>query len=300
MTASRDGRSSADGSPQSGLVAVLGVGVLADPGEAVVSADDLGLTRGDGCFDATRLVVGGPNDKRLDHLDAHLERFARSAAALDLACDLEAWRELIDDAVGAWSHPGESVLRVMLTRGREAAPAAPVTGLLTITPLDDRTLGARAGVTVATLPRGHASDAYVEAPWLLGGVKSLSYVVNVAAGREAARRGVGDVVFVSSDGYVLEAPRAAVVWRVGGRLATTPHDGTGVLASISQAAIFRGAVGDGIDVSYHLLPVGELPSVDGAWLVSSGRLVAPIVEVDGRRLAVDEEWTASLRRWFES
>lgn len=282
------------------LVAVLGVGVIADTAGLVVAADDLGLTRGDGCFDATRLVVDDQGAKRLDHLDAHLARLARSAAALDLPCDLDEWRGLIDEAVAGWDVPGESVLRVMLTRGREAAPAAPVTGVLTITPLDDHTIAARSGITVATLPRGHAADAFVDVPWLLGGVKTLSYAVNIAAGREATRRGVDDVVFVSTDGYVLEAPRSALVWRAGDRLVSTPHEGTGVLASISRAAIFRGAEQDGIEVAFDLLPVAELFHVDGAWLVSSGRLVAPVVEIDGEAMPVDDRWTTRLRRWFDS
>jgi 4-amino-4-deoxychorismate lyase len=280
------------------LVAVLGVGVIDDPDQTVVAVDDLGLTRGDGCFDATRLVVGDNGRRCLDHLDAHLERLAHSAAALDLPCDLDAWRALIDEATKSWSVPGEAVLRVMLTRGRESGGGA--TGLLTITPLDQGTIRARAGITVATLPRGHAADAFVDAPWLLGGVKSLSYAVNLAAGREAVRRGADDVVFVSTDGYVLEAPRSAVIWRKGDRLVTTSHHGTGVLASISQAAIFRGAAADGLDVSFGLLPVGELPHVDGAWLVSSGRLVAPILAVDGDAMSVDDGWTADLRRWFDA
>jgi 4-amino-4-deoxychorismate lyase len=278
------------------LVAVLGVGVIED-GDRAVAADDLGLTRGDGCFDATRLVVDTAGRTRLDHLDAHLARFARSAAALDLPLDEPSWRELIGKATAAWTHPGESVLRVILTRGREVAPAAPVTGLLTIVPLDERTIRARSGITVATLSRGHAADAFTDVPWLLGGVKTLSYAVNIAAGREAARRGVDDVLFVSTDGYVLEGPRSAFIWRKGDRLGTTQPVGTGVLASISQAAVFRGAGADDVETGYGLLPVEAVPDLDGAWLVSSGRLVAPVVEVDGRALSVDGEWTDSLMRW---
>ena len=56
-------------------------------------------------------------------------------------------------------------------------------------------------------------------PWLLAGAKTLSYAVNMAALRDAARRGAGDVIFVSSDGYMLEGPRSTVV------IATDGDDG---------------------------------------------------------------------------
>ena len=276
------------------LVAVLGIGVVGDPSAPVLAADDLGLTRGDGCFDATRLMVGPDGSIHVDHLDAHLARFARSADALGLPVDESAWRELIAKALAAWTTPGESVLRVMLTRGRESGGSP--TGVLTIAPLDERTIAAREGITVVTLSRGHASDAFVDAPWLLGGVKTLSYAVNLAAGREATRRGADDVLFVSSDGVVLEGPRSALVWRTGDRLATTRVDGTGVLASITQAAIFEAADAAGIPTAYELIGLDALLRCDGAWLVSSGRLVAPVRAVDGRSMAHDDEWTDRIRR----
>jgi 4-amino-4-deoxychorismate lyase len=277
------------------LVAELGRGVV-DGTEAVVHVDDLGLTRGDGCFDATRLVVTPDGSKTVDHLDAHLARFTRSAESLGLRVDQPAWRELIDKALAAWDRPGEAVLRVMLSRGRESGGGS--TGFLTIIPIDQRTIGARSGITVATVSRGHASDAFTDVPWLLGGVKTLSYAVNLAAGREAGRRGADDVLFVSTDGYALEAPRSALIWRSGDRLATTRHEGTGVLASITQEAIFAGAAGDGVTACYELIRVEDLRGVDGAWLVSSGRLVAPIRSLDNVPLAVDEQWTERLVRWF--
>jgi 4-amino-4-deoxychorismate lyase len=279
------------------LVAVLGVGVIDDPDRAVLCADDLGLTRGDGCFDATRIVTDDDGTSRVDHLSAHLTRFRRSADGLELPCDLDAWRTLIAEAVTAWTYPGHAVLRVMLTRGRESAPLQPVTGVLTITPLDEAALTGHLGISVITLSRGHAADAFTDVPWLLGGVKSLSYAINVAAGREAKRRGADDVLFVSTDGYALEAPRSALVWPDGERLATTRLDGTGILASITQAAAFAGATAERVRTSYELITIDDLRHADGAWLLSSGRLVAPILELDGTPLAHDIGWTDRLCTW---
>ena len=73
---------------------LLGVG-LVDPTAPLLRADDLGVVRGDGCFETVRVRPdGGAED-----LDPHLERLARSEAALDLpATDPAAWRELVGDA----------------------------------------------------------------------------------------------------------------------------------------------------------------------------------------------------------
>ena len=62
-----------------------------------------------------------------------------------------------------------------------------------------------------TLARGLPADGVADMPWLLAGAKTLSYAVNMAALRHAERHGAGDVIFVSSDGHVLEGPRSTVV-----------------------------------------------------------------------------------------
>jgi len=265
------------------VVAVLGRG-LTDPQEPAVTADDLGLTRGDGCFEATRVVTAEDGRHTVDHLEQHLDRLARSAVGLDLPeVDRAAWLALIEQALGDWSRPGEAMLRLMLSRGRESASDGPVTGVLTLTPVNPETLRQRRdGIDVITLDRGTSSTAFAAAPWLLGGVKTLSYAVNVAGLREAKRRGVHDVLFRSSDGYVLEAPTSTAVWLRAGILHTTPTGGTGVLASITQQALFAAAERGGWPTAATLARPGELLDADGLWLVSSGRGVARVRTLDGQ------------------
>lgn len=278
------------------LVAVLGRGVV-PAGSLLVGADDLGLTRGDGCFDAT-LVVRDAAGGRVGFLDRHLARFATSSASLGLPpLDAGAWRSLIDDAVGAWPYPGEAVLKLIRTRGGEHGGVGP-TELLTITALDpEAQAAARRGIAVAALSRGYPSDAFAGAPWLLGGVKTLSYGVNAAARREAAARGADDALFVSSDGFALEGPTSALIVRFGDGLVTTPRGATGILASITQQVIFEHAQEEGVATADRLLRLAEVAGSDGGWLVSSVRGVCPIVALDGRALPADAAWTARLAGW---
>ena len=87
-----------------------------------------------------------------------------------------------------------------------------VIGYATGSPVSVQMLEQRAnGVSVVTLDRGVSRDAARRAPWLLLGAKTLSYAVNMAALRHADSLGAEDVVFISTDGYVLEGPTSTVV-----------------------------------------------------------------------------------------
>lgn len=280
------------------LVAVLGRGVLDDPDAPVLSAFDMGVTRGDGCFDAMRMEVRDDGSVHVDHLDAHLDRLVRSARALDLPpVDLDAWRRLVDEALAAWRRPGEAVLKVLLSRGSERSVDHTPTGVLTIAPLPESSRAQRAGIAVVTLSLGRPAEFGGETGWLLGGVKTLSYAVNMAAAREAARRGADDALFVSSEGLALEGPRSALIWREGDVLLSTRIEGTGILASVTQASIFGEAAHDGVPTRHDLVEAARLPDTDGAWLVSSGRLVAPILTLDGTDMPTDPAWTQRLTGW---
>ena len=280
------------------LVALLGRGVIDDPDEPVLSAFDMGLTRGDGCFDAMRIEVADDGSVHVDHLDAHLDRLVRSARALELPpVDLDAWRALVAEALAAWTRPGEAVLRVLLSRGSEWSAEHTPTGVLTIAPLPASSRAQRGGIAVVTLALGRPAEFGGETGWLLGGVKTLSYAVNMAAAREAARRGADDALFVSSEGLALEGPRSALIWRDGEALLSTSVEGTGILASVTQSSIFAAAIREGGAARHDIIAAARLPDTDGAWLVSSGRLVAPILTLDGVAVPADDEWTARLTRW---
>lgn len=278
------------------LTAVLGRGVLhhSDP---VVTADDLGLTRGDGVFDATRTLTTAEGSTTVDDLEDHLARFARSIAGIDApAPDLDAWRGLINQATAAWRQPGEGMLKLMYTNGHEVT-TGPATGLLTLSRLPRHLITAREGISVALLPRGYPSDAFADAPWLLGGVKTLSYAINVASTREARRRGVDDVVFTSSDGYLLEGPTSGIVMADSGSLVTTPTGATGILASVTVDHAVTGAAADGVETRTRLIRPGELSGCDGFWILNSGSGVAPILTVDGKPVPQNPAMTRRLRRW---
>lgn len=270
------------------VVGILGAG-LVDPETPVVTADDLGFTRGDGCFEGCRVIDGA-----VDKLEAHVARMHRSAAALDLEFDEPVWRALIDEAVAAWSPRLEGTMRWFLSRGR---PGGVPTGVVTVGELPAAFVAQRRdGARAITLSRGTAHDAYADAPWLLGGVKTISYAVNMAAQREAVRRGADDVIFVSVDGCVLEAPTSAVVWTVGEAMRTTPLGATGVLASTTQHRLFERAAENGWRPSYAEGTVADLHAADAVFLVSTVRGPVDVVELDGRPRTRDVDLVRTVQK----
>ncbi|GAB3129578.1 aminodeoxychorismate lyase [Tsukamurella serpentis] len=245
-------------------------------------ADDLGAVRGDGCFETVLVRDGAPLKGR-----AHLDRLARSAAALGLP-DLNdgAWWAAMQRAAmlfGEKAGDGEGALRLVYSRGRESDPATP-TAYVSVAPLPERAIAARRdGISAITLSRGYSTALADSAPWLLLGAKTLSYAVNMAAARYAAEQGADDVIFTSSEGRVLEAPRATVVI-ARGRTLVTPPDDQGILPGTTVRALFDAAEDKGIDTAIEPIFPADLVMNDGVWLVSSITLCARVHTLDGRSL----------------
>ena len=125
-------------------------------------------------------------------------------------------------------------------------------------------------------------------PWLLAGAKTLSYAVNMAALRHAERHGAGDVIFVSSDGYILEGPRSTVVIATESVTAApclfTPPPWYPILRGTTQQALFEVARNKGYDCDYRSLRPADLVAAQGVWLVSSITLAARVHTLDGKLL----------------
>ena len=264
---------------------------FAEVGTPHLSVMDLSATRGDGIFET--LSVNGGHPQALEH---HLLRFARSAAMLDLpAPDLDAWRSAIIAVIRELACFGEAYVKIVLSRGIEGGDLP--TGWAYAAPSPDFTRERTQGIRVVLLDRGYRHDVAHTSPWLLAGAKTLSYAINKAALREAARRDADDVVFVSSDGILLEGPTSTLVYRRGNQI-LTPRPDLGILDGTTQANVFRCVDGLGFETGFEAAAPDVLRGVDAAWLVSSVRLAAPIRELDGAPLPIDAPLTAALNEYL--
>ncbi|MBM7832628.1 o-succinylbenzoate synthase [Agromyces cerinus] len=249
---------------------------------------DLSATRGDGVFETLGVHRGRPQA-----IEDHLQRFARSAAMLDLpAPKLDVWRDAIHAAIAAHDSPADGFVKFVMTRGVEGA-GVPV-GWVYLADAADFTVPREQGVAVVTLDRGYRRDVARTSPWLLQGAKSLSYAVNKSVLREAARRGAADVIFTSSDGFVLEGPSSTVLLRFGDRFVSPPSD-DGILAGTTLASAIELLAELGHETHREPVRVEQLASADDIWLLSSTRSAVAVAELDGVQRTFDAELTARLQ-----
>jgi 4-amino-4-deoxychorismate lyase len=261
------------------LALAVGGRGLVDPGEPVLHADDEAFLRGRAAFETIRVYDGRPF-----RLDDHLDRLAGSAERLGLpSVDLVAFRGIAREALEA-SGERDAVLRLYVTPGREGGAYPTALAMVSTLPPDLDERRAR-GLRMLSVQLGIEPGVRADAPWLLGGVKSTSYAVNMAAELEAQRRDADDAVFLANGRIVLEGPVTNVWWRAGRNL-FTPGLELGILAGVTRATLLESAAELGYTTHEGAYPVEDLAAAEEAFTSSSIREVMPVIELDGKPLGV--------------
>jgi 4-amino-4-deoxychorismate lyase len=251
-------------------LAVTGRG-LVDPTEPVIRADDEGLLRGRAAFETLRVYAGRPF-----RLEDHLDRLTASAASIGLPAVERRRLQVLVGLVLPKASGGDATLRLVWTAGPTGGVPSALALLGSIPEWIDATR--ERGATAVSLLGVRAS-----APWLLPGVKSTSYAVNMAAEAEARRRGVDEALFVDADGIVLEGTVTNVWWRVGETLHTPSLD-LGILAGVTRATLMELAPECGYRLEEGAYPLERLLAAEEAFTSSSVRELMPLVQVDGKSL----------------
>lgn len=249
------------------------------PVAPTISVFDPLVARGDGCFEALRSYAG-----RLIGLAEHLERLARSAAAMAIPLPPVPY-------IGEWArqvaaYQGDGVVRIYAS---------------------DLDGGPNVHVLSSSLPPLHGELRLLEVvapwhpaghPWELAGVKTLSYAPNMAAGRVARAAGFDEALLVSREGLVLEGPTFTVFWLVDGVIETPTLD-LGILDSVTRRIVFGHARAFGIRIQEGHYPSSRLDHAVEVAYLSSVTEVTPVVSV-GDRLFQPGPVTARLARAYQS
>lgn len=244
----------------------------------MIPFDDRGLLLGDGLFE-TILARDGV----LQRWGAHMARLTDGCAALGLpAPDIAEAETLARGAL--WSaelQAGRAAVRLTLSAGSGGR------GLDRTEPVVPRLFATAAA---APLPEGPARLATSSVRRNAGSpasrLKTLAYLDNVLARREARAAGADEAVMLNAAGEVACAAAANLFWLKGATL-FTPSLACGVLAGVARAAVLAAAPGLGLSVVEARANLAEAQASEAVFLTNSLIGVRAVAAWDERTYAVN-------------
>lgn len=254
-------------------------GRLTHRDEAAVSPFDSAVQGGDAVWEGLRLYGG-----RIFALDAHLARLRRSAQALgftvipdDAAITAEIARTLAANAMVDGVH-----IRLTLTRGVKLTsgmdPRLNQSGPTLIVLAEHKPpVYDHGGIRLVTAsirrPGPDVLDPKIHHNNLLG---------SILAKIEANVAGADDAIMLDGRGFIAETNATHVFFAAGGLLRTPTT--VACPEGVTRATVLRIAAEAGIPTAVGDFSLPQLYAADEAFVTGTMGELAPVVEVDGRRI----------------
>jgi branched-chain amino acid aminotransferase len=247
--------------------------------EAKVSVFDHGLLYGDGVFEGIRAYHG-----KVFRLEAHLERLYDSAKMINLTIPLakEEFGELIYEVLRR-NDLTDAYIRPVVTRGKgdlglDPRKCAKATVFIIATSwgamygdLYEKGLQA---ITVSV--RRNAAEA------LPPNAKTLNYLNNILAKIESIYKGGDEAIFFDTNGYLSEGSGDNIFLVKHGKVITPPTLNN--LRGITREVVLECVQRLGIEHQEKNLGYFDLYTADEVFVTGTAAEVAPIVEIDGRKI----------------
>ena len=264
--------------------------------EAVVSVFDHGFLYGDGVYETLRAYGG-----RIFMLRSHLDRLRRSGRLIGLNVPERDWPSLLHEAMKV-NHLEDAYLRITISRGEGEIGLDPAlcrrpTVVVVAKPLPSYSPDLfRDGVSLAIVSvRRNVAAA------LSPQIKSLNFLNNIMAKREALHAGAFDGLMLSADGRIAESTTSNIFFVKTGRL-YTPSVACGILDGITREVIMSLAREHGISLEEGSYTPERLHQADECFLTNTTMEIMPVREIDRTPVGPGKpgELTAHLHRLFRS
>ena len=240
------------------------------------------------------------NSPGLFRLDAHLERFYKSAALYDLT---------IPYSQTAIAEASLEVVRANKLEASYLRPVAffdagtlsvwtaecPVTVAIAAVPTGKYLANAESGVRVTVSPIRKFDNSAIPA-W----AKACGQYINSArAVNDAQRRGFDEAILLNSQGMVAEGSGENLFIVKNGALTTNDRDAS-ILMGVTRASVLEIARDLGIESRIAPISVEDLLGADELFFTGTAAEVTPIREVDGYAIGAGERGpiTAKLQQAF--
>ena len=247
-------------------------GALID-GPLEVARGERGLLLGDGLFETMLVLNRTPLWGNM-----HLARLEAAAHELGLGFHRDGLDDAITeilDGIPKLHH----VLRVTLTRGTAARGLAAVGGssslLLMLDAFDPAMMLKPVALSSTAIRRNPASVSCR--------LKTLSYIDNIAAAREAASHGVEDALMLNTAGNVA-CTTIANLFLLKGKSLITPARDQGILTGVTRQTLLHSAAHVGLRPEERVVKPEELKEADAVFLTNSLRFIRPVTALDRESL----------------
>lgn len=242
-------------------------------GPLPVDRGERGLLLGDGLFE-TILVL---NRKPLWG-NMHFARLEAAAHELGIGFDRDGLDDALEEVLDG-APRSHHVLRVTLTRGASVRGLGASGGssslLITLDPFDASLMFRPVALSSTAIRRNPQSVS--------ARLKTLSYVDNVAAAREAASHGMEDALLLNTRGNVACSTIANIFLLKNGTLVTPARD-QGILTGVTRQALIHAAAHLGMAAEERAVKPGEIGKADAVFLTNSLRFIRPVTALDNRPL----------------
>lgn len=275
-----------------------------DQKEAVVSVFDHGFLYGDGVYETLRSYGGC-----FFMLRPHLARLQRSARliGLELPIPLDEWSPLLSEALDR-NGLTDAHLRITVSRGEGELGLDPAlcrrpTLVIMARPLaryPDHLFQEGVSLAIVTVRRNLITALSPQ-------IKSLNFLNNILAKREAARAGVFDALMLNAEGLLTESTTSNLFFVREGRL-HTPSVDCGILDGITREVVLTLAREAGIQTEEGRYPAELLARAEEAFLTNTSMEIMPVGTIDrqpvgaGRpgplTLKLRDLFTANLARFL--
>jgi len=244
--------------------------------EATVSVLDRGFLFGDGVYEVIPVF-----DNRPLRLAEHLRRLQHSLDRISLKNPLsvDAWSEEFDCLLK--KNPGDDrAIYLQISRGtypvrdlviKSQFPPTIFIMIITVRKID-----------VAVVSAGIKAITLEDFRWDNCDIKSTSLVANVMLKQQAVVANVEDAILVKH-GYVTEGT-ASNVFLVSDRQLITPPTSHQLLSGITREMVMDLALENDLPVTVRPIAQPELRQADEIWLTSSTREIAPVVQLDEKKV----------------
>jgi D-alanine transaminase len=242
---------------------------------ATVAAEDRGYQFADGVYEVIKVLSGRPRD-----LERHLDRLARSLAALDIAAPMprRALESVLHETLRR-NRLANALLYLQVTRGtaprnhvfpQRARPSLVVTVRRPAFPGERER---EEGVGVITQP---------DLRWGRCDIKSISLLPNVLARQSAAAAACREAWLIDRADSVTEGSASnAYIVDAAGRLITHPLNER-ILGGVTRSVVLELARHEGIEVVEEPFSLDQAYAAREAALSSTSSWLLPVTSIDGR------------------